>query len=83
MTVSDIPGMARRRHRWFERTPKPVLDPKTGTERHERVCEVCKMTRITVIPPRGMVWIEWVDVKGRKSINGMTPRCDPGGEDSQ
>lgn len=75
MTVADLPNMAKRRHRWFERTPTAVLDPKTGNERHERVCEICKMTRITVIPPRGQVLIEWIDAKGRKTINGATPRC--------
>jgi hypothetical protein len=66
-----------RRHRWFERTPKPVLDPVTGTERHDRVCEFCQVTRTTVIPPRGRVWIEWVTAAGVKSIDGPTPVCVP------
>lgn len=62
------------RHRWFARTPTPVFDEKTGNERHERVCELCHTTRTTVIPPRGIVWIEW-ESHGRKSIDGPTPPC--------
>jgi len=64
-----------RRHRWFERTPWPVLDTITGTERHERVCEICHLTRITVIPPHGFPWVEWHGVDGRKTVGGPTPSC--------
>ena len=67
-----------RRYRWFERTPKPVFDSVTGNERHERVCELCHMTRTTVIPPRGNVWIEWVSAAGEKTVNGPTPACSAG-----
>lgn len=67
-----------RRHRWFERTPLPIRDEATGNERHERVCEFCHMTRTTVIPPRGNVWIEWESADGEKHIDGPTPLCPVG-----
>lgn len=66
---------ARRRHRWFERTPLPVRDEATGCERHERVCELCHITRTTVIPPQGFPWVEWVTEDGIKTVDGKTPIC--------
>lgn len=33
------------------------------------------MTRTTVIPPHGDVWIEWEDADGKKTVGGPTPEC--------
>lgn len=58
------------RHSWFQRTLTPIRDEASGCEKHERVCEHCKVTRTTVIPPRGKVWIEWETDAGVKTIDG-------------
>lgn len=70
--IADLPPKPRR-HRWFERPS--FVNEETGVERHERVCEVCQMSRMTVIPPRGNVWVEWESANGEKSKNGPTPAC--------
>lgn len=65
-----------RRHRWGdERKIIVAIDSPDGNERHEKVCQLCKMTCTTVIPPRGFAWREWRTADGMKAQMESTPPC--------
>lgn len=75
------------RHRWPDPEDRHVVlscESRDGNEHHVRQCLKCGMVRITVIPPNGFAWHEWVafprDGKSSPaSIGSATPPCRPVG----
>lgn len=73
--ATTLPVIARR-HRWKdEGSPTPVRDPKSGNDIRKRVCIHCEMTRVTVIPPQGDAWHEWITKDGKPWKGEATPPC--------
>lgn len=67
------------RHKW-DHHHEIYIAPDTsrdGNERVEKVCMLCRMTKITVIPPRGQAfpWHEWRLPSGDVWIGEATPPC--------
>lgn len=70
-----------RKHRWpkdgdegFKHTL--AHESPDGCEHFERVCKLCGMTRITIIPPRpDYAWHEWRTAKGGVFQCEATPPC--------
>jgi hypothetical protein len=66
------------RHRWdIDRERRLAATCfADGCSRTYRVCEYCNLTKITVIPPHGFPWREWITADGIKSRGERTPPCD-------
>lgn len=71
-----------RRHKWDNETEKRIAATEfsDGNARNIKSCQVCSMKRITVIPPNGFPWHEWLTADGRKWVGETTPPCFPQAE---
>ena len=62
------------RHKWRE--PVTLTDETaTGCEETHRTCVVCGMVKITVHPPQGLPWREWIAPSGMRATLTATPPC--------
>ena len=70
---------ANARHEWDHDSEKRIAACAThdGNARNARGCIKCRMTKVTVIPPYGLPWHEWVTQDGKTWIGEATPPCLP------
>lgn len=65
------------RHSWDHAEKKVSVAQETydGNERHERRCVQCGITKITVLPPHGLPWVEWRTPDGATHLYPRTAPC--------
>jgi hypothetical protein len=67
-------------HKWDHDKARFIAahESPDGNGRHERTCIVCQMTKITIIPPRGLggfPWHQWRTKDGDIWTGEATPPC--------
>ena len=74
--TATLPAIARR-HSWPDELKHVVSAHETrdGNEHHIKQCVHCGMTRITIIPPHGFAWHEWVTPEGKLWVGELVPPC--------
>jgi len=69
-----------RRHKWDHEREQRLA----GTDRllscNIKQCLVCRMKKITMIPPYGFPWHEWLTADGKTWVGETTPPCLPLGK---
>lgn len=76
MTEAEIAPRAPR-HDWKNASQKeiPACDSPDGCDRIEKICPICKVVRISVMPPRGYVYHIWRHANGAQIPLSRTPPC--------
>lgn len=74
MTDPLFKQVTRPRHQWGPRDHH-TISPSRGFERHFKCCTLCRLTRLTVIPPKGESWraYRWED--GTEFEQDVEPLC--------
>lgn len=66
-----------RRHRWDHDSEKRFAAEGERLAYNEKVCQVCKIKKLTIQPPSGFPWHEWVTANGKTWTGDATPPCLP------
>lgn len=64
-------------HRWTDQGSKLPPDTVSGCEEHERVCELCSLTKITIHYYAGHPGRAWRTRDGERWEGMATPPCLP------
>lgn len=64
-TVDTLPILPPRKHRWNYAEERRIAASEfpDGNARTLRSCLFCDLTKITVHPPSGLAWREWISAK--------------------
>lgn len=64
-----------RRHRWDNDREQRIAGDASNLPCNVRVCGTCGMRKITMLPPHGFPWHEWLTAEGQRWSGEATPPC--------
>ena len=69
-----------RRHKWDQDSEKRFAAEGNRLAYNEKICMTCHIKKLTIHPPSGFPWNEWVTAAGTTWTGDATPPCLPQAE---